>query len=247
MKSFTLSKLAMAAAVVFVSGNALAAEPDYTLSYNAGLVTDYRYRGISQTREKAALQGGVDFAHKSGFYLGAWGSTIKWIKDAGAPEGATELDLYGGYKGALTKDVSFDVGYLRYEYVGNKYEAVTGTNANTDELYGALTYGPATVKYSHSVSDLFGNPNSDGSGYLDISATFDLGSGYSIVPHLGRQYIAKTPGGSYTDYSLTVAKDFGNGISATAAVVGTNAGGFYTVNGKELGKDGVVLGVKYSF
>ena len=63
-----------------------------------GVVTDYRYRGISQSRLKPALQGGVDFAHKSGFYLGTWASTIKWIKDAGG-DAPVELDLYGGYKG----------------------------------------------------------------------------------------------------------------------------------------------------
>jgi len=268
MKSFTLSKLAMVAAVVFVSGNALAAEsapaPDYTLSYNAGLVTDYRYRGISQTRDKAALQGGVDFAHKSGFYLGAWGSTIKWIKDnstaANPVKGPVELDLYGGYKGEIVKDVAYDVGYLRYQYVGSKLENTGGggsyKSANTDELYGAVTYGPATVKYSHSLSNLFGNYNfmanekSSGSGYLDVSATFDLGNGYSVTPHVGRQYVAKIVNASYTDYSLTLGKDFGNGISASAAVIGTNAQkSFYfsPVNGKELGKDSVVLGVKYSF
>ena len=56
-----------------------APEPDYTLSFNAGVVTDYRYRGISQTRLKPAVQGGLDFAHKSGFYLGAWASTIKSV------------------------------------------------------------------------------------------------------------------------------------------------------------------------
>jgi uncharacterized protein (TIGR02001 family) len=80
-----------------------APEPDYTLSYNVGAVTEYRYRGISQSGKKPALQGGVDFAHKSGLYLGAWGSTITWIKDsAAAPasaKGPLEVDLYGGYKG----------------------------------------------------------------------------------------------------------------------------------------------------
>jgi uncharacterized protein (TIGR02001 family) len=263
MKSFPLSKLAMAAAVVFVSGNALAQakapEPDYTLSYNAGLVTDYRYRGISQTREKAALQGGVDFAHKSGLYLGAWASTIKWIKDNDV-KGPVELDLYGGYKGELTKDIAYDVGYLRYQYVGNKLEEAGGggfyKNANTDELYGAVTYGVYTLKYSHSLGNLFGNYNpttgekSSGSGYLDLSASFDLGNGYSIAPHVGRQYVAKVDNASYTDYSLTLAKDFGQGISATVAAVGTNAEKtFYysPANGKELGKNGLVLGAKYSF
>lgn len=113
---------------------ATAPAPEYTLGYNVGVVTDYRYRGISQSRLDPALQGGIDFSHKSGFYVGAWASTIKWIKDAGASKGSMELDLYAGYKGEIAKDLGFDVGYLRYEYPSNKLKDVTGANANTDEL-----------------------------------------------------------------------------------------------------------------
>ena len=252
MKSVSFSKLAIAAAVVIVSGTALAQtkapEPDYTLSYNVGAVTEYRYRGISQSRLKPALQGGVDYAHKSGFYLGAWASTIKWIKDAGATDGSVELDLYGGYKGEIAKDVGFDVGYLRYEYVGNKLGNVPGAaNANTDELYGAVTYGPVTAKYSHSVSNLFGFVNSKNSGYLDLNATFDLGNGFSVVPHVGHQKVKNTSVASYTDYSVTLNKDFGNGVSASAAIVGTDTKVYVSPSGKNLGRDGLVLGVKYSF
>ena len=69
-----------------------APEPDFTLSYNVGVVSDYRFRGIAQTSTDPALQAGVDFAHKSGFYLGAWGSNIRWIKDyAGATDGSLEI------------------------------------------------------------------------------------------------------------------------------------------------------------
>jgi len=219
-----------------------------SLSFNAGAVTDYRYRGISQTRLAPALQGGADYADKSGFYVGTWGSTIKWIKDSGATEGPVELDLYGGYKGTAG-DVAYDVGFLRYEYVNNNLGKVAGfANANTNEVYGAVTYGIYTAKYSHAVSNLFGNLDSKNSGYLDLSAAVDLGEGYSLVPHLGRQLIKHNGQLSYTDYSLTVAKDLGNGLSATAALVGTNANkAFYTWAGKEVGKSGLVLGAKYSF
>jgi hypothetical protein len=83
-----------------------APEPDFTLSYNAGLVTDYRYRGISQTRLLPAVQGGADFAHKNGLYLGAWGSTIKWIKDIPGGDAGVELDLYVGYKTEIAKGLT---------------------------------------------------------------------------------------------------------------------------------------------
>ncbi len=237
---------ALSLASVFTSVHA--ADAESTLSFNAGAVTDYRYRGISQTRLKPALQGGVDYADKSGFYVGAWGSTIKWIKDTpGASEGPVELDLYGGYKGTAG-DLAYDVGFLRYEYLNNDYSKVSGVNANTNEVYGALTYGIYTAKYSHAVSNLFGNPDSKNSGYLDLSATVDLGEGYSLVPHVGRQLIKHNGQLSYTDYSLTVAKDLGNGLSVTAALVGTNADkAVYTWAGKEVGKSGLVVGAKYSF
>ncbi|MBP8149449.1 MAG: TorF family putative porin [Limnohabitans sp.] len=225
-----------------VSGLAQAqtATPESSLSYNAGVTTDYRYRGISQSRLKPAVQGGIDYADKSGFYVGAWGSSIKWVKDAGGDSGM-ELDLYGGYKGAVG-DVAYDVGFLRYEYAGNKL----AVSANTNEIYGAATYGPATLKYSHAVSNLFGFANSKNSYYVDLSATFDLGNGYALTPHVGRQMVKNSPGSSYNDFALTLGKDLGNGLSATAAVVDTTTG-VYVYNDKNLGKTGLVLGLKYAF
>ncbi|HSW17319.1 MAG TPA: TorF family putative porin [Ramlibacter sp.] len=231
---------------------AKAPEPDFTLSYNVGAVTDYRYRGISQTAKKPALQGGVDFAHKSGAYVGAWASTIRWIKDSGPNlKGPLELDLYGGYKGAITDTFSYDVGGLYYWYVNNDLKNLTGENANTFELYGAVSAGPATLKYSHALTTLFGAPNSENSGYLDLSATFDLGNGLSVVPHVGAQKIKGF--GTYRDYSLTLAKDF-SGLVVSGAVVGTDwkdhFGFPYTLPGsgnKDLGKVGVVVGLKKTF
>ncbi len=225
-----------------------APEPDITVSYNAGVVTDYRYRGISQTRLKPALQGGVDLAHKSGLYLGTWATNIKWIKDSGASDGNVEMDIYGGYKGSVG-DIAYDVGFLRYEYVGNKLGQVAGfANANTNEVYGAVTVGAFTLKYSNSVSNLFGNINSKNSTYLDLSATFDLGGGFTVTPHVGQQKVKNSPAYDYTDYSVTVAKDLGNGLSASLMLVDTDADkAAYTWGGKYVGKSGVVAGIKYSF
>ncbi len=222
---------------------AKAPEPDFTLSYNVGAVTEYRYRGISQSRLNPALQGGVDFAHKSGFYLGAWGSSIKWIKDGGG-DSDVELDLYGGYKGTVG-DVGYDVGLLRYQYPSHKL----AVSPNTTELYGAVTVGPATLKYSQSTTNLFGFANSKNSYYLDLSAGFDLGGGWTVSPHIGYQKVKNNNAFSYTDYSVTVAKDLGNGLSANAALVGTDADKtlYVTPAGKFTGKTTLVLGLKYSF
>lgn len=251
MKLTATKTLVLAALAVSSSAFAQtkAPEPDYTLAYNVGVVTDYRFRGISQTRLKPAVQGGVDFSHKSGVYLGFWASSIKILKDIPGGDGPVELDFYGGYKGSITESLSFDVGALRYQYPSENFP----TSVNTTEIYGALTFGPATVKYSHGVTgETFGVANSRGSGYLEAAATFDLGNGFSLTPHVGRQHFKGDGNGvaSYTDYSLSVTKDFGSGFAGTITAVGTNADkNFYAspANGKFLGKDGLLVGVKYSF
>lgn len=210
------------------------------VAFNAGVVTDYRYRGISQSRLKPALQGGADYSN-GGFYLGTWASTIKWVKDGGG-DGSLELDIYGGYKGELAKDLGFDVGVLTYVYPSNKLPV----SANTTEIYGALTFGPATAKYSHSTTNLFGFTDSKNSGYLDLSATFDV-SGFSITPHVGRQTVKNNSGFTYTDVSLTVSKDIGNGIVLSGTIVDTNTSAYVGAGGKDLGKAGLVLGAKINF
>ena len=240
--------LMLAMSLAFV-GNALAqaapAAPESTMSFNVGGVNEYRYRGISQSRFDTALSGGADYADKSGVYVGVWGSSIKWIKDAGG-KANTEVDYYGGYKFTVG-DVGYDIGFLRYDYSGN---ALT-PSANTNELYGAATMGPVTLKYSQSTGNLFGFANSKGSSYVDLTATFDLGDGYSLVPHIGYQAV-KGAGNSiysYTDTALTLGKDLGNGLAASAAIIGTNAktGSYVSPAGKQLGKSGLVVGLKYSF
>ena len=222
--------------------------PDFTLAYNIGGTTDYRFRGISQSSFKPAVQGGLDFSHKSGAYAGVWASNVNWIKDyIGATDGSLEVDFFGGYKGELAKDLSFDVGVIAYVYPSNN----TPTNANTNEIYAALTYGPVTAKYSRSLGNFVANPNSAASQYLEVAASFDVGNGFSITPHLGRQTIPNqtASAGDYTDYALTVNKDLGNGLSASLTLLGTDAkDAFYKVAPIDnLGKSGLLVGLKYSF
>jgi uncharacterized protein (TIGR02001 family) len=245
-KTIVVSALALSGAAF---AQTAAPAPDYTLAFNVGAVSDYRFRGISQSRLKPALQGGIDFAHKSGFYIGTWASTIKILEDIPGGDGPVEVDFYGGFKFPITDSFGADIGLLRYQYPGENF----ATTPNTTEIYGALTFGPATLKYSHGITDeTFGIANSKGSNYLELGATFDLGSGWSIVPHIGHQKFkgAGNDVASYTDYYLAVNKDFGNGFVASATLVGTDANKtFYAspANGKFLGKDGVVLGIKYNF
>jgi len=257
MKKILVPSLIAAAIGAMVSSaqaQTAPAAPESTLSYNVGVTTDYRYRGISQTRFQPTLQGGADYADKSGFYIGAWASGIQWIKDTGTTvgvggiKGGLELDLYAGYKGAVG-DAAYDVGFLRYEYSGNNLAKVSGfANANTNEVYGAVTYGVVTAKYSHAISNLFGNPDSKNSYYLDLSANFDMGNGFTLVPHYGYQKVKNVVNASYSDYALTLNKDLGNGLTVSVAVVDTNANKpFYTLVDKYNGKTGTVIGLKYSF
>jgi uncharacterized protein (TIGR02001 family) len=234
----------------------LAQADDGPLSFNVGAVSDYRYRGISQSQLGPAVQGGADYA-QGPFYAGTWLSTIKWVEDTGRQAGVStgnapvEWDLYGGVKGEFAKDFSYDVGLLAYVYLGEDFGNLTppAPSPNTGEAYGALTFGPVTGKVSVSLTDLFGFTNSKGSTYFDLSANFDLGHGFSLVPHVGYQDVANNDAFSYTDYSLTLAKDFGKGLSATLAVVGTDTdkSAYHTSGMQATGDTTVVAGVKYSF
>ena len=250
---------------------AAASAPDASpITYNIGVVSDYRYRGISQSKMKPALQGGIDYANGP-IYVGTWASTISWVKDAmvasnrnnagnedyvpvdekGAP---VEWDLYGGTKGDIIKDtLSYDVGVLAYVYLGQEFHKIGLSNPDTGEVYGALTYGVFTGKVSISATPLFGVPKSKGSQYYDLSANFDLGSGFTLTPDVAYQAItgsvAKAAGLSYGAYSLTLGKDFGKGISASLQIVATDAKkeDYQTSDAKFTGRTGVVAGVKYSF
>lgn len=221
-----------------------------TLTFNAAIVSDYRYRGISQTRLQPALQGGADFTSPaSGWYVGAWASTIKWTSDAGG-DGDVELDIYGGKRGQLTPDIGYDAGVLTYVYPSNHLAQVSGfVNANTTELYAQLSYGPALIKYSHAVTNLFGFVDSKNSGYLDLSANPDLGHALTGNLHLGRQRVANNGASSYTDWKLGVSRDFGVATVALA-YIGTNAGKLAyasPANGKFLGKSALQLTISKTF
>ena len=268
------SALATVAALATLGGSSIAFAEDAPaaspITYNIGVVSDYRYRGISQTKMKPALQGGIDYANGP-FYVGTWASTIQWVKDAnvaynranagtdgfvpvdekGAP---VEWDLYGGTKGDIIKDsLTYDVGVLGYIYIGQKFKEIGNENPDTVEVYGALTYGVFTGKVSISATPLFGVPKSSGSQYYDLSANFDLGSGFTLTPDVGYQNVAgsvaKAVDASYTDYSLTLGKDFGHGLSASLQVIATDASKtFYVTSANKFtGRTGVVAGVKYSF
>ena len=216
-------------------------------SVNAGIATSYIYRGLNQSDYKPALQIGADYAHESGFYVGVWGSSIRWIKDFGLGSGNVELDIYGGYKGTAGP-ISYDVGVLQYLYNGSVTPGAI--KANTTELYVAGTYQMFTLKYSHVVSKgIFAVPNAKNSGYFDLSATFPIMDNLALNLHVGHQIVKNTGGaGTYTDGKAEAVYDFGNGLTLAGGATTTNADNtFYTPAGKKFtGKTAPYALLKYS-
>lgn len=224
--------------------------PDDALTANAAVTSDYRYRGISQTRLQPAIQGGIDYLDSpGGWYAGAWLSTIRWTRDAGGG-GGVELDFYAGKRGTLVDDIGYDIGVLTYVYPANGLAGVPGyASANTTEAYAQMSKGPILVKYSHAMTNLFGFVDSRHSGYLDLGANLDAGSGYTVNLHVGHQTVQHAAAASYTDWKLGVTKDFGV-VTGALAFVGTDASATAyasPANGKFLGKTALLLTVSKTF
>lgn len=251
--------LALAAVLGLSSLQALAADPpksDWTVTGNAGLFSDYRFRGISQTNKKPAFQGGFDVSHASGFYAGNWNSNI----DSGFYSGSNlEMDFYGGYKMPIG-DLTLDFGALYYYYPGSG--DTFGVKVNNKELYVGAAYGPASLKVSYPLSDFFsaeklfpGTGDAAGSYYVDGSASFDLGGGLVAVGHVGYQklkgaaQLTEIGGGvigSVIDYKLGVTYDL-SGFIVGAALVGTNRDLSGSVAGRNISNDTLVLSLSKSF
>lgn len=225
--------------------------PEHTLTGNVGLFSQYIYRGLTQTNEKPALQGGFDYAHSSGLYAGIWGSNVSWISDLDNRVSASlELDTYFGFKNGFAGDWSYDVGFLRYNYPGS-YPAGF-VKPDTNEIYAALGYKWLTAKYSHSLGDTFGVPNSKNTSYLDLSASFEVADKLTLGLHAGKQTFKGNSNDSlytYTDYKVSLTKDF-NGYLVGVAYTDTNArdaGYFVNATGKNTGHSQFVVSVSKSF
>ena len=214
------------AAPAFAEEAAPAAAP--SLTGNIALTSNYVFRGISQSQNKPALQGGFDYAHSSGLYVGTWASNIGWVNTK--DNSSLEWDFYAGYKGTFADDFSYDLGVLKYYYTGDSNG--NSLTPDTTEVYAAIGWKFITLKYNYSVSkylfawgDQRGNGGTNrGSGYLDLSSNYDLGNCWGVYAHVGHQDVKNYSNASYTDWKLGVTKDF-SGWVIGAAYVGTDAKG----------------------
>ena len=230
------STLVKTLAVVAVA--ALPALASAQLTANVSLTTNYKFRGqdqdvigkngsIKDKAVKPALQGGFDYAHESGFYIGNWNSSVNWL--AG---NSLESDIYGGYK-FKAGEVDLDVGLLTYIYPGNSL-------GNTTEAYAGATFGPLSAKYSHTLSeDYFGWAGTSlgsglkgrNTGYLNLAFAQEVAPKLTLKASVGFTQFAsdiKDNGvPNYMDYSVGGAYDLGEGFSLGANVVGANKRGFF--------------------
>jgi uncharacterized protein (TIGR02001 family) len=239
-----------AAALAAMSAPAFAqdaATPALTVTANAAVVSDYRFRGISQTNKNVALQGGFTVSHESGFYVSTWGSSIDDYIAAGSDQ---ELDLIGGYTKTFG-GATIDVGVLYYFYPGN----AKGTNTDFFEPYASIkgTFGPATAKLtanyapsSKALSD--GVKSKRDNLYLagDLSATIP-NTPIGLSAHLGHSFGPSylTIGKSYTDWNLGATYTWSH-LTFGVSYVDTNKS-LFSPSGKNISKAGVVGSVTASF
>jgi uncharacterized protein (TIGR02001 family) len=220
---------------------------------NLGLTSDYRFRGISQSQNAPAVQGGVDYSHSSGLYVGNWNSSVSsqvYTNGAGV-----ESDLYAGYKKEVYKGIGIDIGTYNYFYPRST-TAGTGSNFDTYEAYAGLNYTDLiSVKYSETLGKgYFGTANAQGTQYFQADATIPtvLINKLSVVAHAGHTNVANHGTLNYTDYNAglayTLPQDF-----VVAAKYYTNTGltsaaqTANTVNAQKLYRNAVVVSLTKTF
>jgi uncharacterized protein (TIGR02001 family) len=266
-KRLVTAALAAAASVSGVAAAQQAAAPS-PLTGNMTLVSEYRFRGIDQTFGKPALQGGFDYTQASGLYLGNWNSNVN--QGAGFPGGNLEMDFYGGYKHAFG-DFGLDVGAIYYYYPGtdsapgligapfnNRSGEVHTGKVDNKEAYIGGSWKWLSAKFFYSLGDYFSAPNTKHSNYVDLSANYDVGSGWGVVAHYGRLNFKNMDNANYSDWKLGVTKDLAGWLLG-ASYVGTNAKGdcgkaeFYCfpntsgTKARDAGRNTIVLSVGKTF
>lgn len=235
----------------------------HTLTGNFGITTDYIFRGVTQSQHKGAVSGGIDYSHASGIYLGTWLSNQSWVGAGGYKTSSSlEWDTYGGYKGTAG-DIGYDIGVIHYDYPGD--QVATSTTPNTTEVYLGGSWKFLSLKYSHVVSDYFigwggpgglgvsANKKTRGSGYLDLTATYDLGDGWGVTGHVGHQSVKNYSDASYTDWKVGVTKDVGFGVVSLAytdtdgKLADGLANAVYVFGGKKVAEGRFALSFSKSF
>lgn len=189
------------------------------LSGNVAFASNYMFRGISQTNNTAAIQGGLEFS-MMGIYAGMWGSNVDFHTPG---DGSMEFDVYGGYKYKLTKDAGLDMGVIGYNYPG----ASSGLHYDYTEFYAGGHYRWVSFKdyYSYDYAGGTGNSN-----YLDLNVDYPLPYGLVLGLHAGRQYLGQNYRSDipdYNDYSIGVSAHSSSGFGFSLKYTNTNIANHY--------------------
>lgn len=201
-----LKAIMAAGAAALAMGSAGAGAATY--SGNVAIATDYVFRGVSQTQERPAIQGGFDAAFDSGFFAGIWASNVDFGTDA-----STEMDYYGGYTGSFgCSSCSYKVGYYYYDYEGDP-------QLDYQELAASVTYGGLTVGLNYSW-EYFGEGTTDAIGdeveYFYPYANYTYALPFwdmSLALHVGQNLMSddgvfEPDEDQYTDWSVGLSRTF---------------------------------------
>jgi uncharacterized protein (TIGR02001 family) len=218
--------------------------PAYTLTYNLGLYSSYMFRGVNLS-DGPALQGGIDWAHSSGFYLGTWFSNIDPYVNGDLNDGVTkgnhlETDWYGGY--AHTFENGLGINLLgNYYYYPGSHKINGDRKENSFEASVALSYKWFTYTYYRVLTDYYGSlatdgaNNTKGADYHELKVNYKLPVGdLNLMTKVGYQntrHIVNTAagglGGSQGDFAIGLNRDFSL-PGAGKPIEGFNAGAYYT-------------------
>ncbi|MGH8051351.1 MAG: TorF family putative porin [Arenimonas sp.] len=200
-----------------------AEESESNLSFNAAVVSDYVFRGVSQTDFNPALQVGVDYSlGDSGFYVGGWGSNVDYGSEYGHD---FEVDLYVGYNVDVSDDWNLDLNVTRYNYQGGN----DGYDINYNEFIGVVTYSEM-LTFTLGYANDYANADED-QLYLAVGGSWEVGNGFNLTAGVGRSSFDESE--DYTDWTLGVNRDFG------PINIGLN---YYDTNKDDKASDQVVLG-----
>ena len=222
-------KLILAGAVTLATTTANGAAAENTYSANVTLASDYVFRGISQTQEKGAIQGGFDAVLDNGIYAGVWASNVNF--DTGATGASTEVDYYGGYSGTLgCGDCAYKIGFIYYRYEGD-------TKFDYIEAAGSLTFGGLTVGLNYS-PEYLGDGTTDAVGdevdfyypYVNYSHAlpWDLTLGlHAAYNKMGEKGVFEPGQDDYTEWSVALGKSF-DGFSLSLTYWDTDTHSLYS-------------------
>lgn len=170
------------------------------LTANAGVASNYVFRGFTQSDDGPAIQGGIDFAPNNGFYAGAWGSTVDCAVGSACFGGnnngdGLEVDLYVGYHATLKDNWGMDLGYIAYEYTDSSLDA-------NRELYVGVNYQGFSFTYYHGSDTSSSGINYD---YLDLKVKAELPDKAYFLGHFG--HFDPRTGSGINDASIGVGKE----------------------------------------